>query len=630
VAARLRARISSGFGAFGERVRRADRAHAALFFGVLVLMVAIRVWYFFYARKELTLDGDYMYFNLFALEMSTFQLPHGAGGAPSAGYPPGFPLFLAIFDRLGFGTPRDQSFECMILTCITPLFVYGMARRIGGKQVGLLALLLAAADPGIWLYAGRPWSEAWGQVLAAASLALALRIREKGGWASVGLFGFALSWLGLTRPETLLYIPFLGVPAIWMGGRSLRRRLGLLVMFGIFASSLILPWSIRNLLVFRRFDPITTYFGEGLVNGNCDQAYYGPEMGSYDLACVVMRFPKGFDESQIDYYKRAKALSYIRKHLDRVPAVLAARLLREYGLFRPFEQANLDARDHWSYPVALARLGSVWILDIGLVFGVLALRQRRAELYLLLVPVVVASIAVVIVLAEPRYRASMEPALLVLTAVGAPRAVAVGRRVLARVRRADTRRVSLRAAMRGESTASGLSDLTMKRAMALGEAWARSGLGARQPLRLGTTDVRLLVSLGRAQMSRQPRPWWDSSATAEGGQCTEEELAIASPRRVVARVPYRAWILADSVTGLEIGVPRYSESPGEPSAGATDGDGFNAGEADPLGEVVRAGLPQRLVFERESAVSNLPPVALVGACALAIHAAGMADPVMSG
>ena len=75
---------------------------------------------------------------------------------------------------------------------------------------------------------------------------------------------------------------------------------------------------------------------------NCDETYSGPLLGYWSANCDDgTTWPDG-DESTIGAAKLEKAQEYIGDHLGEVPKVVAARVGRLLGLYRPLQGVDLD------------------------------------------------------------------------------------------------------------------------------------------------------------------------------------------------------------------------------------------------------------------------------------------------
>jgi hypothetical protein len=98
--------------------------------------------------------------------------------------------------------------------------------------------------------------------------------------------------------------------------------------------------------------------------------------------------------------------------------VVAARVGRVTGVFRPIQQANLEHitedREWWLTNASVVSYYPLALLSVG---GVVVLRRRRRMVIPLVVTIASALLGAAMTLAVLRYRASAEPALAVLAAV---------------------------------------------------------------------------------------------------------------------------------------------------------------------------------------------------------------------
>jgi hypothetical protein len=183
------------------------------------------------------------------------------------------------------------------------------------------------------------------------------------------------------------------------------------------AMLLIFPWVIRNLATFD--EPTFLAVGPGYVLevGNCDDTYSGRLLGYWSFECDDgTTWPDG-DESVIGAAKMERATEYIGDHLSDQPKVIAARVGRLLGLYRPFQTADFEVfferriRSHVTVSV-----WANWIVMASAVAGGVLLRRRTTiwpELAIIATTVLTAAMAFGI----GRYRTGADVAFVVLAAV---------------------------------------------------------------------------------------------------------------------------------------------------------------------------------------------------------------------
>lgn len=353
----------------------------------------------------------------------------------AADHPPLYVLYLAFFSKLGLRGDLTHMLVSAPLGAMTALTFGLLGRRVWSPQVGLVAALIGAFNPSLVHFPGFVLSETL-TVPLVALLALALyRLWDDPSWSRAGVAGFLCGLTSLSRPDILAVIPLALVPIVLLARReTVRRRLGLLTMAGGTCLLPLLPWFAYNLGRYEKPVLMSVGFDYSLAQGSCDATYYGDLLGYYQLTCMGERLVgtdlELADQSLGAAHLRKVTLDYIGDHLARTPIVVAARIGRVTGLFRPLQQARLEhvteRREQW---LTYAAVGSYYPLAVLAVAGGVLLRRRRRPFLPLLAIVASALLGTAITLGVLRYRASAEPALAVLAAVGIDGVVArLGRR----------------------------------------------------------------------------------------------------------------------------------------------------------------------------------------------------------
>jgi hypothetical protein len=130
----------------------------------------------------------------------------------------------------------------------------------------------------------------------------------------------------------------------------------------------------------------------------------------------------GKDASARDLQLRRTAVRYIEHHAGRVPVVMAARLGRALGVFRPGQQIQLE-REVLGRPRLPATIGLFYYYVLAAlgVAGAWVLRGRRlplAPFAVVLGEVVVVAVAI---FGQTRYRTPLDVVLVILSGVALER-----------------------------------------------------------------------------------------------------------------------------------------------------------------------------------------------------------------
>jgi 4-amino-4-deoxy-L-arabinose transferase-like glycosyltransferase len=396
--------------------------------------LAVRLAYILIFRRNVLPMGD-----SFSYDLGSRLLVQGHGfiepqpfingiAEQSASHPPLYLVYLAIPSSVGLDTAVWHMLWSSLLGVGTVVLVGLVAKEVAGPRAGLVGAFLAAVYPNLWLFDGFILSETMAMFMVALSVLLAYRyLRAPSIWGALAL-GFACGLAALARAELVLLLPLLVLPCILFTRRTNEtQKLKGLVVAGVAAVVAIGPWVGFNLVRFEKPVFLSTGLEPTMLGANCDATYYGNLTGYFTPECTAhVKYPPGADQSERNVVARRIALDYIGDHQARVPVVVLARWGRITGLYRPWNQVQLDdvieGRERWA---AIASLISFYIVAILAIAGaVLVRRRRRVPLFPLLVPVVIVLFAVALSLGSNRYRASAEVVLVVMAAVAIDRLIA--------------------------------------------------------------------------------------------------------------------------------------------------------------------------------------------------------------
>src|SRR6185437_10581862 len=165
---------------------------------------------------------------------------------PSAAHPPLYMTYLAAWSLIGVKSALSHRIVSCFLGVATVGLIGLLGRRLAGERAGLIAALLAAAYPHLWLNDAALMSEtaaAFAVVLAilVPAIALPLLLRTKG----------------------------IDVADRW-------KRVGAVAVMSVV---IIGPWVGYNLTRFEHPVLLSNGFGATLQGGSCDATFYGRDIG---------------------------------------------------------------------------------------------------------------------------------------------------------------------------------------------------------------------------------------------------------------------------------------------------------------------------------------------------------------
>jgi 4-amino-4-deoxy-L-arabinose transferase-like glycosyltransferase len=365
----------------------------------------------------------------------------GRPGPLTAYRPPLWPLALggAYAVAEAFGVPRwtaGRALEALIGTAVVAL-TGAIAARLWDATVGLLAMALAAVFLPLVLDGATLISEPLfvALELGAVLAILQYRRRPRGvGWAVAA--GALVGLAALTRANgALLAAPLL--VAILARPRG-RRTVGV-AAFAAAAVVVVAPWTVRNALVLGAFVPVSTETGPTLLGTYNATARDAPGctgcwiLLSHSPAELGLAHRLGaLTEVQRDRESRALAARFAARHPGYVAQVAWGNSLRLLELGG--EQRTRFAARTIDVPPGAAVVGAwqLWLVLAVTALGAATGALRRVP------PGLVSLIAflwltTVLVQGEtPRFRAPLDPFLLMLAALGL---AVVGARALRGARR---------------------------------------------------------------------------------------------------------------------------------------------------------------------------------------------------
>jgi hypothetical protein len=165
-----------------------------------------------------------------------------------------------------------------------------------------------------------------------------------------------------------------------------------------------------------------TGFGWVLLDGSCDATFYGDRLGYWDDRCALKDYPPDMEESLVDTRARRLALDYLSEHKSRIPVVMAARVGRVFGVYRPFQNVEFDQfYERRGEATSWAILLTYWALVPFAIGGLVVLRRRRVPIFPFVAVIGATVVTVAMSFGITRYRAGFDVLVPVLAALRSPR-----------------------------------------------------------------------------------------------------------------------------------------------------------------------------------------------------------------
>ncbi len=397
----------------------------------LVALVLVQPWDDDARQRFVTMDAEHYV-------VSAVNLAAGRGYSastespftPNSTRPPGYSLFLAGAMVVLGDSLTALTLVNVALQALTLCLVYWGLRRVVPEVVAFLGALWWVLDPITIIMSMRLYSESLFQLLNVAAAWLLLwaikTSRLRLGWAAVLGLCYGLSLL--VRPMGMAFTPVM-IVAVLLCAKNWKRGLALVAVFGACTGAVLLPWLVRNQMVFG-------HFAMSSLSGTTLTEYYAkPFLAASDELSQLRDLEKEVERRVAgeDSFERSERLSSYAKD------VVLAQPIR-YGFFHGAaigptlfgsgakELPRLVA-DEYRDAASSAWAVNAWLVGGGIlllahysffVLGLWVLAKRRLWLAALLM---LAAFGFVLAISGPnsssRYRLSFLPYTLVGAVIGA-------------------------------------------------------------------------------------------------------------------------------------------------------------------------------------------------------------------
>lgn len=364
-------------------------------------------------------------------EAIAWQVAQGHGFSLETGEPTGRRALGAVATMVPPYLAAGRSYAAgrlwlVLLSALTCGLCVWIGALSFGRIAGLLAGLGLALYPGHAYYALHFVSETPFTFWLALAVALSLHgLRANWRWRHT-LAGAAWAMAVLAKPQFVLMIPlmlaFIGVYSL----AGLRRdavawwRMPAIVTC-LTAAACIAPWIVRNHTVMGT-PGLSTIVGHTLWGSNNevvlnDPVWCGRWVRTSDLERQLgLPLPEG--EAAANRAATAYAVAFAKSHRHELPGMAAKKLHR---LITPWPVTD-NQPVRWAEGLAWCCVGP--LAAVGLLLG---WRQHRVAICVLLTPVLVTLGVTVVFYGSVRFRNALAPVLLVLSAGGLVRLVALFR-----------------------------------------------------------------------------------------------------------------------------------------------------------------------------------------------------------
>jgi 4-amino-4-deoxy-L-arabinose transferase-like glycosyltransferase len=217
---------------------------------------------FLAAEPEARIVGDEATWTAWGREIASPEVHFSPAASRILFYPPGYPYFIAV----GWGLFGSLAAVRVLQVLVSALLVPAIGRlgaRLWNERAGSLAACFTAAYPDLVWFTTHFWAETLFLTLVFWGLERLVAARQEGRRDAALLAGLLWGAAALTREPALYFVP---LGALWLGLEAARRRAALAFVLAAFAT--VVPWTLRNRIVYDAFVPVSTFGPFNLWLGN--------------------------------------------------------------------------------------------------------------------------------------------------------------------------------------------------------------------------------------------------------------------------------------------------------------------------------------------------------------------------
>ena len=402
--------------------------------GVFLLALAVRVLYNFTVAAGYFPLHDSLTYQTIALnilhEHCYCLVPH----LSTVDRAPLWPFVIAfVYHVLG-----EHNIYVRLLLCVvgsgTCVLLYQFGKELFSERVGILAGVMGAIYPFLYVYDGLLYSESLYIFLLLALCYVLYRLQRRPRTILMILSGVLIALLTYTRPNGLaLLVACVAWFALlgWLKALSWRDVGRGAVIVVVVSLALLAPWTLRNYKDMHALVPVAIGDGKVLLGAynyeTADPVYQdGYYAGTWIIPTEVtpwvsVQFPQacgGACEVQRDDTYKAEALQWIKTHPQDISFLVSEHLINTWQVVP--QEADLAInrfpdRSSSAFVVLMMETMTPILFALALL-GLLVTGKRWRDLLFLYGVVLITLAECIAYYGIPRFRAPIEPILILLAA----------------------------------------------------------------------------------------------------------------------------------------------------------------------------------------------------------------------
>lgn len=368
-----------------------------IFLAAFIVRICFNIWWVGVGDIPANDAADYNNIGITLLKTGKYTM---------LGRSPLFPTFIAVAYWLFGENPFVVRVFLSIIGSVTSCFIFFIGRAAFNSRVGWYAAYGSTAYAMLFYWNGYLLTETLFTFWLCFFVLCLLKAAQKPLMMNFVFGGIFLGLATLTRPTTLLFLPFCFLWAfITFKGKYKRFIISGLSIFAL-AVSVLLPWTYRNYLVTGHLIPVTTMGGKVLLgsnNPNVMSIFKGGWVPPEKTGLIINGEDEGLSAVGKDKLYTRKAISFIKEN----PLLVVKLMVYKFKLFWHINRAVNPSLLQYFLVIILAVVGAVK-----------AWRLKNQIFILYLIPVFFTFIGLIF-WGDDRLRSPIEPILLVFASFGA-------------------------------------------------------------------------------------------------------------------------------------------------------------------------------------------------------------------
>lgn len=353
------------------------------------------------------------------LEELSAIFDRGVWYLPTTFKPPGYVYFLMTVRLLAGDSLSAIRLVQSAVGALAPVLTFFVAQRLFSRLTGLIAAVYACAYPLLIYVCGMVLPQALETVLIIGVIWLLVLFSKSADRRLLAASGLLLGIGALVVPLVLALVPVAALWAFSVRGRRLLPAAKDVLLLGICALCMIVPWTIRNYVVEDRFIFIATAGNQLLYLHNNPWADPDDKETTRavsfklrdEVKAEVLKNPGGPSEDEI-YLQRFK--DFVVHDPGRFAVIYLKKFKNFFSLFPSTFSKNVHTMDRNKIVAALTYAP---VLVFSLLGVAVSLRSRKEALLLFAVPVLFAA-GYSLFHTTVRYRVPTEPCSIILAGHG--------------------------------------------------------------------------------------------------------------------------------------------------------------------------------------------------------------------